>query len=69
MPRWLVICPECRRTFTHTVVDAAFLEQANRDPFHVLPRPDKEKRKCPHCGMESVFESQRLFYARDAGQT
>ena len=64
MPRWVVTCPNCSKEFTHTEIDRTVLEQSYRDPFGVLPRPSGEKRTCPHCNTESVFEA--LFYREDA---
>jgi hypothetical protein len=74
MPRWAITCPECDHTFTHTAIEPAAIEQAYLDPFHVLARPTipkgGDKRTCPNCKTESVFQAHHLFYREDArGQT
>jgi hypothetical protein len=73
MPRWMVMCPECDHTFTHTEIEPSIIKQAHLDPFQVLPRPkipSGEKRICPNCKTESVFRSRHLFYREEArGQT
>jgi endogenous inhibitor of DNA gyrase (YacG/DUF329 family) len=66
MPRWIVRCPECKQTFTHTLIEPPLLEEAKRDPFRVIRRPDRDNRTCPHCGTKSVFESHQMFYVEDA---
>jgi endogenous inhibitor of DNA gyrase (YacG/DUF329 family) len=66
MPRWVVTCPECKQTFTHTVIEAALIEEAKRDPFRIIRRPAKSMRACPNCGTESVFEQREMFYMPDA---
>jgi uncharacterized Zn finger protein (UPF0148 family) len=63
---WAVICPNCRREFTHTEIREPVAWRTQ--PFGVLPKPSG-KRTCPHCGTESVFESHQLFYAKDADET
>jgi hypothetical protein len=66
MTSWVVTCPECSHTFTHTVIEAALLEQAYRDPFKILPRPQilgaDERRTCPKCKKESLYVRSHLFY-------
>ena len=67
MPRWLVTCPECGHTFTHTEIEPDMIEQASRDPFRIVPRPQTSARRiCPNCKTESVFEPHHLFYREDA---
>jgi endogenous inhibitor of DNA gyrase (YacG/DUF329 family) len=67
MPRWLVTCPECGHAFTHTEIEPAMIGRASRDPFGVLPKPQSdEKRTCPDCKTESVFQPHHLFYRGDA---
>jgi endogenous inhibitor of DNA gyrase (YacG/DUF329 family) len=65
MPRWAVLCPKCKKEFTHTEIDKTMLEQASHDPFGVLPRPSEQKRTCPHCKTESAFNQSQLFYRAD----
>lgn len=69
MPRWVVKCPSCDRTFTHTRIEPAVVQESLRDPFHVLPRPTipqkTEGRTCPHCRKKSVFKPFELFYRQD----
>jgi len=66
MTSWVVTCPECSHTFTHTVIGAALLEQAHRDPFKILPRPQilraDEGRICPKCKKESLYVRSQLLY-------
>ena len=42
------------------------MEQALRDPFHILPRPQilrtDEKRACPQCKKESAYVRSQLLY-------
>ena len=65
MPSWVVTCPDCSHTFTHTPIEAKLMEQAHRDPFRIVPRPQiqaDEKRACPGCKKESVYTRSQLFY-------
>ena len=66
MTSWVVTCPECTHTFTHTVIEALLLEQAWRDPFKILPRPQilraDERRICPECKKKSLYARSQLFY-------
>jgi endogenous inhibitor of DNA gyrase (YacG/DUF329 family) len=66
MASWVVTCPECAQTFTHTAIEASSIEQALRDPFHILPRPQilraNEVRTCPRCQKESVYVRSQLLY-------
>ena len=69
MPRWVVTCPNCGHTFTHTQIEARVVEEYYRDPFKILPRPsipqESEHRTCPNCQTESVFRPFQLFYRED----
>jgi endogenous inhibitor of DNA gyrase (YacG/DUF329 family) len=69
MPRWMLTCPQCGHKFPHSQIDTEMIEQALRDPFHILPRPDfpaeGERRSCPSCKTESVFKPFELFYSDD----
>ena len=69
MPRWMLKCPKCSHSFTHTEIELAVIEEARRDPFGILPRPmfapDGENHTCPGCKTESVFQRQQLFYRED----
>jgi len=66
MPRWLVTCPQCNHKFTHSEIQPAVIEQARRDPFGIMPKPaiprDGDKRSCPRCKTESVFQPFNLSY-------
>lgn len=66
MASWVVTCPECALTFTHTPIEAGLIEQALRDPFQILPRPQilraDEKRTCPNCKKESAYARSKLLY-------
>jgi endogenous inhibitor of DNA gyrase (YacG/DUF329 family) len=67
VPRWVVTCPECGHTFTHTKIDRVMMDDASHDPFGIVPRPKRvEKRTCPKCQTESEFNPFRLFYREDA---
>ena len=70
MPRWMLQCPNCMHSFTHSKIDPAIVEEAFRDPFRILPRPtfasDGEKHPCPHCKGESIFQRHDLYYRDDA---
>jgi hypothetical protein len=69
MPRWMLQCPSCRRSFTHTLIEASIIEEARLDPFRILPKPlirqDGETHTCPGCKTESVFKRHELFYRED----
>ncbi len=69
MPRWVVNCPNCSHTFTHTQIEASVVEEYYRDPFKILPRPtiplESGLRTCPNCHTESVFRPFQLFYRDD----
>ena len=66
MASWVVRCLECGHVFTHTVIESALVEQAHRDPFNILLRPNvspaDEKRVCPNCEKESVYHAAELLY-------
>jgi hypothetical protein len=66
MPFWMLKCPHCRRAFLHSKIELASIEEAHRDPFKVLPRPifasEGERRVCPGCNKEFVFQSHHLLY-------
>src|SRR5579862_8744093 len=65
MASWVVKCPECAHTFAHTAIEASLIEQALRDPFRIIPRPQiqaDEKRACPQCKKESVYIRSQLLY-------
>jgi hypothetical protein len=66
MPRWVVTCPQCAYEFTHTEISAEAFDQADRDPFHVLPKPSGGARTCPNCKTESKFERRQLYYRESA---
>ena len=55
---------------TYAEIEAATIEQACHDPFGLILKPeipqDGEKRTCPNCGTESVFNPFHLFYRGDA---
>ena len=67
MPRWILTCPKCSHKFTHTMIEAAIVEEARRDPFRILPRPQMpyigEARSCPNCKTESLYQRLDLFYS------
>jgi hypothetical protein len=69
MPRWMLRCPKCSQSFTHTKIELAVIEEARRDPFGILPRPmftfGGENHTCRRCKAESVFQRQQLFYRDD----
>ena len=71
MPRWVVRCPNCGHTFTHTQIEAAVLDEAYRDPFRIIPKPtmpqEGDKRSCPQCNTESQFQTHHLLYCDDSG--
>jgi hypothetical protein len=67
MPSWMLTCPQCSHKFTHTMIEAAIIEEARRDPFCVLPRPRMptagEMRTCPSCKTESLYRRMDLYYS------
>jgi hypothetical protein len=66
MPYWMLKCPGCKREFLHSTIELAAIEEAYRDPFKILPRPvfksEGERRICPGCKEESVFQRHHLLY-------
>jgi hypothetical protein len=66
MASWVVRCLERAHAFSHTLIEAGLIEQAFRDPFHILPKPQilwaGEKRTCPRCKKKSVNMRSQLFY-------
>jgi hypothetical protein len=62
VPCWVVICPNCRRLFPYAEIDQTTIQEANLDPYRILPRPPGEDRRCPHCNTESPFATTDLFY-------
>ena len=69
MPRWMLQCPNCRRSFTHAFIAASIVEESFLDPFRILAKPligqDGERHTCPGCTTESVFKRHQLFYLED----
>jgi hypothetical protein len=69
MPRWMLTCPKCSNKFPHSEIDSEMIEQAFRDPYRILPRPEfapeGEKRSCPSCKTVSVFRPFQLLYSED----
>ena len=68
MAKWMLICPHCSHRFPHSNVDPATAEQAQHDPFKILPKPklaNGETMKCPGCSKESVFRAFELIYSGD----
>jgi hypothetical protein len=70
MPKWIVTCPECQDTFVYDEIGLAMMEQGNRDPYGILPKPpfpqNGEKRTCPYCRIESLYLPFHFFYREDA---
>jgi hypothetical protein len=66
MPCWVVTCPECKHTFTHTEIHPFLFELADREHFRVVPKPPGGERTCPNCKTETVFQPHCLFYREDA---
>lgn len=70
MARWVVECPNCKHTFTHTPIEPTILAESLRDPFRVLPKPtipqDSAAKTCPDCHTTSVFKPFELFYRNDS---
>jgi hypothetical protein len=73
MARWILICPNCARRFSHSNIEPTAIQQSERDPFHVVAKPklpDGEKLACPNCKMEAVYEAFELIYdAEETGPT
>jgi len=66
MPKWVIICPLCKRQHTY-----AEIEKAEPDPFRfdadaAPPKPavpEGEKQKCPACGREIAIRNCDLSYS------
>jgi hypothetical protein len=71
MPYWMLKCPRCTRDFLHSKIELAAIEEAYRDPFKILPRPvfasEGERRICPGCKEEFVFQRHHLLYRDETG--
>ncbi len=64
MPKWVVKCPRCGNTFTHTEIQADIVHQGQRDPYGIVAKPrEAMKRACPECKVESLFQPFHLFYS------
>ena len=68
MARWMLVCPRCFHRFEYSNIDPDLVEQAQREPFMVVPKPrlaNGETRNCPGCGMGSLYRGFDLIYYRD----
>jgi Txe/YoeB family toxin of Txe-Axe toxin-antitoxin module len=69
MPKWMLKCPDCSSAFPYTTIESELVEQAHRDPFRILPKPelapDGQRLACPECTSESVFHRHQLFYYQE----
>jgi hypothetical protein len=67
MPKWVVICPNCKRQHTYSQVDEAVLESVRRNPLgtHTRPPvpPSGDKQKCSHCMREFKVSNCDLTYS------
>lgn len=67
MPKWVVICPNCKRPHTYAEVEAAKLDTARRDPIRTVTRPtvvpDGERQKCSLCNKEMKIKNCDLTYS------
>jgi endogenous inhibitor of DNA gyrase (YacG/DUF329 family) len=61
-----VTCPQCGHKFTHSEIQPDIIEKSRRDPFGIVPKPAipraGDKRSCPNCKTESVFQPVHLSY-------
>jgi DNA-directed RNA polymerase subunit RPC12/RpoP len=73
MARWILVCPNCGFRFAHSNVEPTAIQESQRDPFHVVAKPelsDGETIVCPNCKVESVYQAFELVYeAERAGPT
>jgi hypothetical protein len=67
MARWMLLCPNCNSKLLHSQIAPNVLEESYRDPFRVVPRPifSEESYPCPHCNVESAYQSFGLIYDED----
>jgi len=66
MPKWVIICPNCKRQNTYSQVDDAALDSVRRDPVGTRTKPtlpEGEKQKCPNCGREIKINNCDLTYS------
>lgn len=68
MPRWVLDCPECQATFTHSEIKVPDgLTGARRNWFGDKPVfPETGSRvECPNCKKSSVYQRHQLVYRDD----
>jgi hypothetical protein len=62
-------CPDCRSMFPYSTIESELLEQAHRDPFRIVPKPelalDGQRLICSQCTKESVFHRHQLFFYQE----
>jgi len=66
MPKWVIICPNCKRQQTYSEVEDAALDSVRRDPVGTRTKPalpEGEKQKCPNCGRDIRVNTCDLTYS------
>lgn len=68
MPRWVVDCPACEKTFTHSHISEP---EAWSDPFVSPPKPHIPESgvhlNCPNCNKVFAYYQDQLFYRGELG--
>jgi DNA-directed RNA polymerase subunit RPC12/RpoP len=66
MPRWIVICSQCGKEFTHTLVRDLTHDTLSRDVFASPPKPaipeGGSQMNCPYCGGVRAYTVSDLRY-------
>lgn len=66
MPRWVVICPLCKRQHTYAEINSTQAETFRFEADATPPKPaiqEGEKQKCPACGREMPIRNCDLNYS------
>lgn len=67
MPKWVAICPFCRKPFLYGKIAPSILELTRRDPFNIIRKPAiaaaGDLRKCPSCKTKVRVRSFDLTYS------
>lgn len=67
MPKWVVICPFCKRQHTYAEVDEEAVGLVRAEPAGIGTKPSVdpsgERQKCPNCNREMKINKCDLTYS------